>query len=287
MRHGSDWYKREPQAYLGGVQGLSAKEHAVYSVVLDLTYAHGGSINNDPKWIAGWISDMGSAAVRKALESLCSRGKLTIENDQITQKRAKKEAKTKEKLRETAQKNGKKGGQKSAEIRSASNNNSNLGAATGSCESQADKIREDKSIDNKEDKSSSLSCDDGYQKFLAIHPRPRETPEGAQSWSQAVAAGQDPESLIAAARRYAEAAKAFDPDKVKFSDNWLRDRSWEKYPEAAAKRPVGRREVLQFNADWVNGDKFISPNVISRSMVEELVGAGFVTEARAKERGLL
>lgn len=84
MRHGSEWYKRDPQAYLGGVQGLSSKEHAVYSVVLDLIYVHGGSVNNDPKWIAGWISDMGSAAVRKAIHSLCERGKISIENGKMT-----------------------------------------------------------------------------------------------------------------------------------------------------------------------------------------------------------
>lgn len=83
MRHGSDWYKREPAAYLGGVQGLTAKEHAVYAVTLDLIYAHGGAINNDPSWIAGWISDMGSAAVRKALAMLCKRGKLSIVGNHI------------------------------------------------------------------------------------------------------------------------------------------------------------------------------------------------------------
>jgi uncharacterized protein YdaU (DUF1376 family) len=146
MKHGSDWYKRDPQSYLGGVQGLSAKEHAVYSVVLDLIYAHGGSVNNDPRWIAGWISDMGAAAVRKAIASLADRGKLMIEGDQISQKRAKTEAKTKENLKETARKNGKKRWKKSAKIRAISNENNNLGEATAKTENQADKIREDKNI---------------------------------------------------------------------------------------------------------------------------------------------
>lgn len=108
MKHGSEWYKRDPQAYLGGVQGLTAKEHAVYSVTLDLIYQHGGSVNNDPKWIAGWISDMGAATVRKAIQSLVEKGKLGVEGDQITQKRAKNQAKTRENLTETAGKNGKK-----------------------------------------------------------------------------------------------------------------------------------------------------------------------------------
>lgn len=146
MRHGSDWYQRDPQAYLGGVQGMSAKEHAVYSVVLDLIYLHGGSVNNDPRWIAGWIADMGAAAVRKAIQSLEERGKLIIEGDQITQKRAKTQAKTKENLRETARENGKKGGKKSAEIRATSSKNKDLGEATASTKTQAEKRREEKSI---------------------------------------------------------------------------------------------------------------------------------------------
>ena len=147
MKHGSDWYKREPQAYLGGVQGLTAKEHAVYAVVLDLIYVHGGSVNNDPRWIAGWISDMGSAAVRKAIASLVERGKLIIDGAEITQKRAKTEAKTRENVRETAQKHGKIGGKKSAEKRASSREINNLGEAPATGETQAEKRREEKNID--------------------------------------------------------------------------------------------------------------------------------------------
>ena len=40
--HGADWCKREPQAYLGGVVGKTARQHAVYSVTLGLIYAYGG-----------------------------------------------------------------------------------------------------------------------------------------------------------------------------------------------------------------------------------------------------
>jgi uncharacterized protein YdaU (DUF1376 family) len=263
--------------YLTDTRHLTTEQHGAYLLILMTMWSKGGSLPNDPKKLARIAGLTGRkwASVWEEISEF-----FTEDGEQIVNQRLQKEykkARDKSELRSQA---GSKGGRAKA----LKNNNQGVANARA-LPKHGQKSEPD--IDNKEDKSSSLSCDDGYQKFLAIHPRPRETPEGAQSWSQAVAAGQDPESLIAAARRYAEAASAFDADKVKFSDNWLRDRSWEKYPEAAAKRPVGRREVLQFNADWVNGDKFISPNVISRSMVEELVGAGFVTEARAKERGLL
>lgn len=147
MRNGSEWYKREPVSYLGGVQGMTAREHAVYSIVLDLIYVHGGAINNDPKWIAGWISDMGSAAVKRTIESLVERGKLAIEDGQITQKRAKNEAKTKEKLRENAQKTGKKGGKKSADLRRQAKENNDLPEGCATSENQPEKRREEYSID--------------------------------------------------------------------------------------------------------------------------------------------
>lgn len=145
MSLGLDWYKREPAAYLKDVQGLSAKEHAVYSVILDLIYTHGGSVNNDPRWISGWISDMGAAAVRTAISSLVERGILTVDGDQLTQKRAKSEAKLKRNQRKTAQENGRIGGERSAEIRRANKENNDLGEAGASSDTQAEKRREEKS----------------------------------------------------------------------------------------------------------------------------------------------
>tara|TARA_R110000751_G_scaffold240169_1_gene340802 strand:+ start:47 stop:865 length:819 start_codon:yes stop_codon:yes gene_type:complete len=93
MKSGMNWYKRNPVDYLGGVQGLTTKEHAVYSVVLDLIYQHGGEVNNDPSWIAGWIKDMGSSSVRNTILSLIEKGKLTENETKLTQKRAETEVK--------------------------------------------------------------------------------------------------------------------------------------------------------------------------------------------------
>jgi hypothetical protein len=74
MRTGLDWYARNPKKFLGGVQGLTARQIAVYNVVIDLIYLYGGGCNNDPKWIAGYVSDMGSAAVRNVITDLIERG---------------------------------------------------------------------------------------------------------------------------------------------------------------------------------------------------------------------
>lgn len=154
MNHGAEWYKREPVAYLGGVQGMTAKEHAVYGIILDLVYQHGGSVNDDPAWFAGWISDMGSSAVRKVIESLIDRGKLTREGDQLTNKRAKTQAKTKENLSETRAKHGRNGGISSGKSRSLDCQNNDLVEATDS--PREDKRREEKNIPPKSPKGDGV-----------------------------------------------------------------------------------------------------------------------------------
>lgn len=155
MKHGAEWYKREPLAYLGGVQGMTAKEHAVYAVVLDLIYAHGGAINNDPRWIAGWISDMGPAAIRSTISALAERGKLTVTETEISQKRAVNEVQTRENLRETRQKLGKKGGENSAKSRAEHNENNDIGEAKASTDVEA--IREEKRREEKKEEQDACA----------------------------------------------------------------------------------------------------------------------------------
>lgn len=153
---GLDWYKRQPVAFLMDVQGLSAKELAVYSIVIDLLYVHGGVIQNDPKFISGYIRDMGSAAVKTALKGLDANKNitLTISKTEITQKRARIQSETKSKLSETRTVSGKKGGEKSAEKRAASKDNNDLGQASASSKIQPDKIREDKRIEEESARES-------------------------------------------------------------------------------------------------------------------------------------
>lgn len=147
MRRGLDWYKRDPIAFLGGIQGLTAKEIAVYTIVLDLIYQHGGDVHNDPKWIAGWVADMGPAAVRSAVENLVTKGKLELTDEgHLTNNRARNEVKTAENQRETRAKLGKKGGISSAKARRASSENKDLAEEKASTGVEA--IREEKSKSN-------------------------------------------------------------------------------------------------------------------------------------------
>lgn len=225
-RVGADWYKREPVAYLGDTQGLSSREHAVYSVVIELLYIHGGTIRNDPGWIAGWISDMGQAMVRKTLAQLASNPHitLTITEDEISQKRAKNQAKTKEKLRENREKTGRKGGEKSAEIRAALRENKDLAEPSASNAIQAEKIREDKSKE-REANASQKKVDfseqkDGQPKDLfedqteAKKPKPKTATRLPPDWTL-------PPELAEWARSKGISSTKIAFEAEKFRDFWI------------------------------------------------------------------
>ena len=249
---GLDWYKREPQAYLGGVQGMTAREHAVYAVTLDLIYVNGGSINNDAKWIAGWISDMGQAAVRKTIEALTARGKLVIDGGLLTQERAKREVKTKENLREKSAKNGKKGGENSAKtqqklrknsektngkptenrekftencgkITIETNRNSHLSEASALNETQADKIREEK----KEKKIKKE--DDFFDEFWSVYPKKAGKAAARKAWDKAIKETA-PSEIIEGAKQYSIWLKSAKDGEFrpipKHPQGWINDARW-------------------------------------------------------------
>ena len=153
---------------------------------------------------------------------------------------------------------------------------------------------------NSEDKSSSLLSararddddpPDQYQEFLKHHPRPRETSRGEEAWGDALASGQAPEDLIASARRYADASKSFDRDKVQFSDNWLSDQSWTKYPPIQMKSGLSQQERDDHRRDqqvkMIKGGNSSMCSHISAFAAEELVAMKLVTEEQCRKVGVL
>ena len=145
MKTGLDWYKREPVAFLGGMQGMTARQIAVYNVVIDLMYQHGGAVNNDPSWFAGWIKDVGASAARKTVSELIEMGRLELDSEgMLTNKIVKNSAKTKQKLSETRAETGRKGGINSGVSRAADKENNALDEARASSKNEAEKRREEK-----------------------------------------------------------------------------------------------------------------------------------------------
>lgn len=48
------WYKRDPDAALGGMMGLTLEERGAYNTVLDLIYARDDQLPDDDHFVAGW-----------------------------------------------------------------------------------------------------------------------------------------------------------------------------------------------------------------------------------------
>lgn len=49
------WYKRDPNAALEGMAVLTLEERGAYNTVLDLIYSHDGKVDDDDRFIAGWL----------------------------------------------------------------------------------------------------------------------------------------------------------------------------------------------------------------------------------------
>lgn len=292
MKHGSEWYKRDPLAYLGGVQGLTIKQHAVYAVVLDLIYVHGGSINNDPAWIAGWISDMGAAAVRRTIESLVEMGKLTFEGNQITQKRAKNEAKTKEILRENQQEIGRKGGKKSAEIRAAAKENRELDEANASSENQPEKRREEKKGEGLDKSNPPPTAAGGLpvgfmEKLvdaLGFDPHAELPPLWASKKGRDHVAAWLPvhgEERVIDVARESRRKHPEPPSSPQALDHHLA-----KPPAAAPAKRAEPIETARFWAEKIAAGKFVTPSSVRPDIARLMLSEGLVTEDQLREKGI-
>jgi uncharacterized protein YdaU (DUF1376 family) len=77
------WYKRDPQKFLGGVQGMGPELIGAYAVILDLIYAREGDYPRDDRHLSGVLG----CSIRKAralTEDLLDLGKIRIRDGKIT-----------------------------------------------------------------------------------------------------------------------------------------------------------------------------------------------------------
>lgn len=81
------WYKRDPDAALSGMMGLSLEERGAFNTVLDLLYTRDGALPDDERFIAGWLgSDV--RVWRRIRTRLIALGKLGVVDGLITNSRA-------------------------------------------------------------------------------------------------------------------------------------------------------------------------------------------------------
>lgn len=94
------WYKRDPQAFLGGVQGMGPELIGAYAVILEILYARGGDMPRDDRHLSGVLG----CSLRKArslTEQLIAIGKIKIEGGKVVNDRATQVLETRRNQRET------------------------------------------------------------------------------------------------------------------------------------------------------------------------------------------
>jgi uncharacterized protein YdaU (DUF1376 family) len=100
-----------PDEYIAGVTGtLTTEEQGVYWLVCSLIYSHGGPIDNDPKWLSRMFAQTLSSRIKRVLDALLEKGKLSLENGKLSQSRAKAELKSAQSRIEANRKSGQLGG---------------------------------------------------------------------------------------------------------------------------------------------------------------------------------
>ena len=109
------WYKRFPADFINGCvsAGLSAEEIGLYAIILDLVYDRGPA-PNDPKWLGGLVM-LSTRRCRQVIEALEGKGKITIKDGMIDNRRAEKGRAKEAEESERLSKSGKKGAEKTAE----------------------------------------------------------------------------------------------------------------------------------------------------------------------------
>jgi hypothetical protein len=286
MRTGLDWYARNPKKFLGGVQGLTSRQIAVYNVVIDLIYLYGGGCNNDPKWIAGYVSDMGSAAVRGTIQDLVMLGKLYLDGSQLRnreadrivgtrKKRGENPGKTEEKRGENAEKTEENRPEKSLYLDAQSRETNGLHDLRARV---LQKNREEKSSEDKSSDAGGVETDFAKRVFeegVALLIRSGLAEKQARSTIGRWRKEQSDPALIEAFTAFAGSG-AVDPV------GWISAR----FAKPKAPAPASFEQQVVFFAEWLRSDRYVPSSAISATMARELVARKLVEPETLRAKGI-
>src|SRR5262245_388406 len=102
------WYKRDPDAALAGMLGLTIEERGVYNTIIDLLYSRDGELPTDDDFFARALQCR-PQLWRRVRDALIAKGKLHYKTDgKLTANRVERELETARKLLENSSKTGSK-----------------------------------------------------------------------------------------------------------------------------------------------------------------------------------
>lgn len=103
--NGLPYYKAYPRDFFEGTRALPFEVKAAYRLLLDLIYMHGGSLEDEPRFIAGSLG-CSVRAWNNYRRDLIAAGKITAENGIISNFRADKEIESSRSFQEKQRQNG-------------------------------------------------------------------------------------------------------------------------------------------------------------------------------------
>lgn len=103
--NGLPYYKAYPRDFFEGTRALPFEVKAAYRLLLDLIYMHGGSLEDEPRFIAGSLG-CSVRAWNNYRRDLINAGKITAENGIISNFRADKELESSRSFQEKQRQNG-------------------------------------------------------------------------------------------------------------------------------------------------------------------------------------
>lgn len=206
--NGLPYYKAYPRDFIEGTIGMHFELKAAYRLVLDLIYMQGGNLPDDARYISGLLG----CTLRKwnsLRGELIAMGKIEINGEFLTNKRAVIELETTRKFTE-----------KQAENRSKPNKNKGLKSPP------CDHTDTDNTSSLRSDVSIKPVFDSEFeQQFWPIYPRRVGRGQALKAFRSARKQAEL-ETILAGVRRYAEQRRGENPEYTRHASTWLNGQSW-------------------------------------------------------------
>lgn len=223
----SDWYKRKPAKFIGGVVGLGPDVIGAYTIVLDLIYQADGPIANDARWIGG-ILGCSSRKAAALIQTLVERGKLTIEADgKLSNETAQEVIEERVNTHRERSESGAKGGRNSREMAANDQRNDAEKCLADNESNELDEAELKHLEREKEEKRErkDASAEANFVEWYLAYPKHVGRGQAEKAYRHALKKA-DPPVLLEAAQKFAAASVGKEPRFIPHPATWLNGERW-------------------------------------------------------------
>lgn len=134
--------------------------------------------------------------------------------------------------------------------------------------------------------ASESAVDKAFADFWKAHPRPRDLEATRDRFREAVIAGEDASSLVAAAASYAREQEKNSVMYICRSDNWLAGKRWKDHAAAAELAGPIPDNVVAFWASRIVAGKPVPAESMPAGLARQMLDRGLVSPADLVSLGL-